>query len=636
MGHRHAERPHRRKTRGERQGGRTTEHRKATAAASEKPTPELYGAIFPTIAPVHADGSDASGGGHLLSRFGRAPAALGTTPASSSIKMHSHAPVQRALMDQGTSAQDHGASHTVPGHAGQSSTTGHADANGPQTDQASLAAKVDTAAAKGLQTDKEGNETTSRNHGITKKMLVEFRESQPGKNSHMFDVVQKIKEETPNGRGYALEKTKATSGREKEPNTMVSHSWGGNFNQFMKALTDSAVPDDEVLWVCTFSNYQKADHEQDRKGPKVGDQLAQNPFVQIIQGPKTETMKMIMTSGTFSEFTNNVEDPSGSGRQVSQTTVAYGAGDIHSRIWCIQELMTGIQNTVLAKGDNRIETKLALKMLTGGTDDVLDNDENAATKKQRELAERHVIQERAKPEGHRTAVSDAIYAEGERQRALPAEEQSDATKKILAAHAGAQTGSEELTIKIGAAHQQATLLAKQLLQTTQTLTILQGADQQRGEHIVREEAEAFGRNPAEFGTTDNRHRSENSDEQAAPENSVQPIERVATFLDGISNLQKAKTIDQLLHHASTDGNKYTRIQNALKAELAKLPEEEKKNHEKRVRIVQQLDLGLAMVRLKNKTREIAESLKSGSGGDHDAKSRWAKVSAATRLNLHKP
>ena len=100
---------------------------------------------------------------------------------------------------------------------------------------------------------------------------------------------------------------------------MLSHTWAEDMMEVLEAVNDLALreckerpslkgrePDDLVVWFCLFANYQP----EDSAGPSISEQLALDPFGNVIRSPALHFMALVVTS---------VQDP-------------------YERLWCVHEL----------------------------------------------------------------------------------------------------------------------------------------------------------------------------------------------------------------------------------------------------------------------------------------------------------
>eukprot|EP00747_Dinoflagellata_sp_TGD_P221256 gnl/TRDRNA2_/TRDRNA2_93111_c0_seq1.p1 gnl/TRDRNA2_/TRDRNA2_93111_c0~~gnl/TRDRNA2_/TRDRNA2_93111_c0_seq1.p1 ORF type:complete len:560 (-),score=126.87 gnl/TRDRNA2_/TRDRNA2_93111_c0_seq1:185-1864(-) len=131
----------------------------------------------------------------------------------------------------------------------------------------------------------------------------------------MYDINELFVKSWTAGTGCSLavlmSKTTARAAR-----MMLSHAWAEDaeeLKQAVKAHTDRhEIPDSTPVWFCVFSNYQA----EDGKGPSIKEQIALNPFAQVIESEELKTR-----SG-------------GHGMLSVHTTQA----DLYSRLWCAHEV----------------------------------------------------------------------------------------------------------------------------------------------------------------------------------------------------------------------------------------------------------------------------------------------------------
>lgn len=368
-------------------------------------------------------------------------------------------------------------------------------------------------ATDGTQKSQSGQDTEIVQHGITKRQFLEYHEKLkedaalvagkiPPKS--MFDACTEIKKQTTEGRGMAL----TMNSDPLLANVMISHSWGGNFQQFAKALENSPLPDDAVLWICTFAIHQKdAVKDAHLPGPSIQEQLPLMPFKQVLESPSTKQLKMIFSSGTLREQTDDDNN----------TSVAGSSGDIHSRIWCIQELLCGIE-----RAEKGVEDGFTIESIVGATDDMLDNPNDPVSKEQMDLIRKYNLQLR-----NQGAPIDEIL------------------------------GGREIK-------SQAQMMASSLLTFTKSLEVQKHLDklddlteQQKGEAGVRDAVRKKGKD--DFQKPGNI--------PSAKRTKATPEERGFLYVDMVANLSKINTVQKLL---TTDSQQFSKIKAALKDEIAQM------------------------------------------------------------------
>merc|ERR1711904_666619 len=64
----------------------------------------------------------------------------------------------------------------------------------------------------------------------------------------------------------------------RDVEVMLSHSWAEDIEQAQQAIT-SHLDANTAIFFCILANYQP----EDRKGPSISDQLALDPFKQVIE-----------------------------------------------------------------------------------------------------------------------------------------------------------------------------------------------------------------------------------------------------------------------------------------------------------------------------------------------------------------
>jgi len=77
---------------------------------------------------------------------------------------------------------------------------------------------------------------------------------------------------------------------------MVSHAWGEDIEETMQALNMEIPDKDKVIWFCIYANYQP----EDGAGPSLEEQIAMEPFKQVIAIPILEKMIVVHTTTTES------------------------------------------------------------------------------------------------------------------------------------------------------------------------------------------------------------------------------------------------------------------------------------------------------------------------------------------------
>jgi len=98
---------------------------------------------------------------------------------------------------------------------------------------------------------------------------------------------------------------------------MASHAWIEDNEELEDALlrfqADQNLPDELAIWVCTMANYQpKKSDSVDDVGPTISEQLALDPFGEVIRSEDVKTGGLVAVHTT--------------------------AGDLYTRLWCPYEM----------------------------------------------------------------------------------------------------------------------------------------------------------------------------------------------------------------------------------------------------------------------------------------------------------